>query len=132
MMPANKLTIAVAIALCVSPFIAPDAFALSAKYREQLDKSGCTQVTDSNGTCDIHKTKAQNEALLSKNPVIHERKKIGQFLHDSVIGKSTDDAYEALNQYGFNNPEPLAWIKGNNKVILDLNSTGIVIAATLY
>ncbi|WP_421231034.1 hypothetical protein [Aeromonas sp. 603079] len=38
--------------------IAP-AYAISAKYAEQLERSGCTQVTEAQG-CDIHKTKAEN------------------------------------------------------------------------
>ncbi|MFT2603542.1 hypothetical protein ACMWQW_27040, partial [Escherichia coli] len=36
---------------------AAPAHAISAKYREQLERSGCTQMTDGI-TCDIHKTKA--------------------------------------------------------------------------
>lgn len=35
------------------------AHAISEKYRQQLEHSGCTQVSESQG-CDIHKTKAQN------------------------------------------------------------------------
>ncbi|MBL0481776.1 hypothetical protein [Aeromonas veronii] len=38
--------------------IAP-AHSISAKYAEQLERSGCTQVTEAQG-CDIHKTKAEN------------------------------------------------------------------------
>ncbi|MGG2297070.1 hypothetical protein ACQUZQ_01860 [Aeromonas veronii] len=38
--------------------IAP-AHAISTKYAEQLERSGCTQVTEAQG-CDIHKTKAEN------------------------------------------------------------------------
>lgn len=40
---------------------AAPAHAISAKYREQLERPGCTQMTDGN-TCDIHKTKAENAA----------------------------------------------------------------------
>ena len=40
---------------------AAPAHAISAKYREQLERSGCTQLTDGI-TCDIHKTKAENAA----------------------------------------------------------------------
>lgn len=40
---------------------AAPAHAISAKYREQLERSGCTQMTDGT-TCDIHKTKAENAA----------------------------------------------------------------------
>jgi hypothetical protein len=35
------------------------AHAINAKYAQQLERSGCTQVTEAQG-CDIHKTKAQN------------------------------------------------------------------------
>ncbi|MGY3855383.1 hypothetical protein ACW5W8_21565 [Aeromonas aquatilis] len=35
------------------------AHAINAKYAEQLERSGCTQVTEAQG-CDIHKTKAEN------------------------------------------------------------------------
>lgn len=35
------------------------AHAMNAKYRQQLEKSGCTQVSELQG-CDIHKSKAEN------------------------------------------------------------------------
>lgn len=35
------------------------AHAMNAKYRHQLEKSGCTQVSELQG-CDIHKSKAEN------------------------------------------------------------------------
>ncbi|CAI0787148.1 hypothetical protein [Serratia fonticola] len=38
--------------------IAP-AHAINAKFAQQLERSGCTQVTEAQG-CDIHKTKAEN------------------------------------------------------------------------
>lgn len=40
---------------------AAPAHAISTKYREQLERSGCTQMTDGI-TCDIHQTKAENAA----------------------------------------------------------------------
>ncbi|WP_235712444.1 hypothetical protein [Aeromonas caviae] len=33
--------------------------AINHKYAEQLERSGCTQVTEAQG-CDIHKSKAEN------------------------------------------------------------------------
>ena len=35
------------------------AHAINAKYAQQLERSGCTQVTEAQG-CDIHKTKEEN------------------------------------------------------------------------
>lgn len=54
------ITLAVFAAVAASP-----AHAISEKYRQQLERSGCTQMTDGNG-CDIHKTKAQNAAAASE------------------------------------------------------------------
>lgn len=39
--------------------LASPAYAISSKYRQQLEHSGCTQVTETQG-CDIHKSKAEN------------------------------------------------------------------------
>lgn len=51
----NKLIIAVSIAALSST----SAYAINAKYRQQLERSGCTQVSEAQG-CDITKTKAEN------------------------------------------------------------------------
>ena len=51
----NRLLAALAIAALAST----SAHAIDAKYRKQLERSGCTQVTEAQG-CDITKTKAEN------------------------------------------------------------------------
>ncbi|MFY0732022.1 hypothetical protein [Pseudomonas sp. NFX15] len=43
------------------------AYAISDKYRKQLEKSGCTQVSELQG-CDIHKSKAENAKAGFVNP----------------------------------------------------------------
>jgi hypothetical protein len=51
----NKLIIALgAVFLAQTP-----AYAISAKYRQQLERSGCTEVSETQG-CDIKKSKAEN------------------------------------------------------------------------
>ncbi|HDR2622064.1 TPA: hypothetical protein QCI71_002959 [Enterobacter chuandaensis] len=52
--------------LTLAAILSSPAHAISEKYRAQLERSGCTQVTDGNG-CDIHKTKAQNAAAAQKS-----------------------------------------------------------------
>ena len=42
-------------------FTAGPAYAISATYRTQLERSGCNMTNESKG-CDIHKTRAENEA----------------------------------------------------------------------
>lgn len=71
-------------------FISP-AHAISEKYRQQLERSGCTQVTEGNG-CDITKTKAENMKAMSHS----ETNELTEFLRDSIVDQKTDDAYEAL------------------------------------
>lgn len=58
-----KKTIAMTIlaASTLAGFTSTPAHAISEAYRAQLERSGCTQLTDGNG-CDIHKSKAQNQA----------------------------------------------------------------------
>ncbi|MCU4581522.1 hypothetical protein KTJ32_11040 [Acinetobacter gyllenbergii] len=51
-----KLLIALGIILCGSM---NSAYAIDAKYRQQLEQSGCTQVSEAQG-CDISKSKAEN------------------------------------------------------------------------
>jgi hypothetical protein len=51
----KKIIVATAIALLASN----SAYAINAKYRQKLERSGCTQVTEAQG-CDINKTKAEN------------------------------------------------------------------------
>ncbi|EPY6886873.1 hypothetical protein ACXEGV_004659 [Klebsiella quasipneumoniae] len=51
----NTLSFALAL-LTIFP-----AHAINAKYAQQLENSGCTQVTENQG-CNIHKTKAENAA----------------------------------------------------------------------
>ncbi|HEF4758637.1 TPA: hypothetical protein SAN82_001041 [Pseudomonas putida] len=43
------------------------AHAISDEYRQQLEQSGCTQVSETQG-CDIHKSKAENAKAGFTNP----------------------------------------------------------------
>ncbi|MEB6665452.1 hypothetical protein MXM33_00225 [Acinetobacter vivianii] len=48
--------ITVGLMACV---VMNSAYAIDAKYREQLERSGCTQLSEAQG-CDIHKTAEEN------------------------------------------------------------------------
>ncbi|HEJ9057339.1 TPA: hypothetical protein SML50_001601 [Serratia fonticola] len=48
-----------AVMLTLTLFGIAPAHAINAKFAQQLERSGCTQVTEAQG-CDIHKTKAEN------------------------------------------------------------------------
>lgn len=48
-----------AFVLCTTLLCAASAHAINAKYAKQLERSGCTQMSEQQG-CDITKTKAEN------------------------------------------------------------------------
>lgn len=54
----NKVLISLAVLATVTT---SPAYAISASYRAQLERSGCTQESELRG-CDVTKTKAQNSA----------------------------------------------------------------------
>lgn len=108
--------------LALLAIVTTPSHAISAKYRAQLERSGCTQVTELQG-CDFHKTKADNATT--------ERQHISAFLRDAVINQPTDAAYEALKGYGFTNPAPLKWVKGKYAVYLTVNDADCVSGARL-
>lgn len=47
------------ILVAAALFISTSAHAIDEKYRQKLERSGCTQVSEMDG-CDINKTKAEN------------------------------------------------------------------------
>ncbi len=47
------------ILVAAALFISTSAHAIDEKYRQKLERSGCTQVSEMEG-CDINKTKAEN------------------------------------------------------------------------
>lgn len=118
------------ISVVLSTLAASPAFAISANYRAQLERSGCTQQTELDGTCNIHKTKAENQKS-AKSPASGERAEVTAFLRDSVEGQKVDDAYSALEGYGFTNSKPLTWVKGKHKVTLVINGSDVVSSAYL-
>lgn len=108
--------------LTLLAIVATPSHAISAKYRAQLERSGCTQIAELQG-CDIHQTKTQNTNA--------ERQQISAFLRDSVLNQPTDAAYEALNGYGFTNPAPRKWVKGKYAINLTINQKDVVTHATV-
>jgi hypothetical protein len=84
----KKLIITVGVALLVST----SAHAINEKYRQKLEKSGCTQMSEMQG-CDINKTKAQNakagfaaEPAAEKAAVNSQNPYAGQWVAKSSSG----------------------------------------------
>jgi len=108
-------------AVVLSAVASSPALAINAKYRAQLERSGCNEQTDMDGSCDIYKSKAENQKSAELN----------SFLRDSVRGQNVDAAYSALEGYGFKNTKPLTWVKGKQTVALKISSADVVTSATV-
>lgn len=96
------------------------AHAINAHYREQLERSGCTQVTDGHG-CDIHKTKAQN-----KKAITSQQDRIA-FEADaySVVDKPISEAAETLLSKGWK-PNNGVWKKQGYTLKLKLKGESVI------
>lgn len=105
------------------------AHAISAKYRAQLERSGCTQMNEGT-TCDINKTKAQNAAAIQKEQDGNAaaQGEVNAFIEDSVLGEKVDAAKEALSGYGFQETDPNLWYKDGHTITLTIKK-GVVVAA---
>ena len=86
------MKIRLVVALAIAALASTSAHAINAKYAQQLERSGCTQVTEAQG-CDIHKSKAQNakagfvnEASANKAPAKAQNPYAGQWVAKSTSG----------------------------------------------
>lgn len=127
-------TLIVTLPLLLGTFIGTTtpAHAISAAYRQQLERSGCTQATDGNG-CDIHKTKAQNRAAASgSEPAILSTAKVTEILDRALAGKSLDAAVKILLGAGWqqDSQDGLAFYKESYKAALDINQRNDVVMGT--
>ncbi|MFJ3456375.1 hypothetical protein ACIPMZ_05325 [Scandinavium goeteborgense] len=59
----NKKMMMIATTLVVGGMFSFPASAISQAYRAQLEKSGCTQVSEANGTCRPELTRKQNQQV---------------------------------------------------------------------
>ena len=85
--------------------------AISETYRSQLERSGCTQVTDGHG-CDIHKTGVQNAASAAK-PALSPEQQHGQIVGEAetILAMKGIAAEEYLVEKGWKQQSSGKWIK---------------------
>lgn len=121
--------------LALAAITAAPAHAISEKYRQQLIRSGCTQVTEANGTCDIHKTKAQNQAYAPKaptSPKLTEKQNVGEVRGqaEDVLGMKIAAATSYLLDHGWSEPKNNEWMKYGHTLRL-MPENGVVVNAQL-
>lgn len=118
----NKIAVVLAVTLAGLAF---NANAISAGYRAQLERSGCTQVTDGHG-CDIHKTKAQNQKAGGGKTSLRA---VSAYT-ESMIGADIGNAADALLADGWKANQG-DWFKGGHQIRLVVEAGKVVNAQVL-
>jgi hypothetical protein len=118
------------------------ALAINAHYRNQLIKSGCTEVSLSQYGCDLNKTPEQNKIAILKGKgfshsesakIKQQQTEINVNATETFLGKSSALVMDALQADGWKseagNEGYKRWHKGEKKIMLDI-SEGNVIGVT--
>ncbi len=125
-------------ALVFTVMASAPAHAINAKYREQLIRSGCTQMTEG-VTCDINKTKAQNAANAGKplakttpKPATAANKKYGQIVGEAetILGMKGIAAEEFLVEKGWRQQSNGDWGKAGHLLRI-VEEKGVVLNAQI-
>lgn len=153
----NKITVAVAVAMFTAPLFVPKAdahpwkdpqVAKGAKHASQLnDARLCQHLGKAQYMHDKAAYRGLSKELNSRESAhaftldqaectrlavaaIDEHKQIAAFVEDSLLGERVEDGYQALSNYGFDNPAPYKWVKGDNVLTLT-TAKGKISTATL-
>ncbi|MER1585055.1 hypothetical protein [Enterobacter hormaechei] len=108
------------LAGCVSP-----AHAINAHYRAQLERSGCTQISAGDGSCDISKTKAENAAQHEPAESVHDPLREASFSSDTVNATLSNGFFSAT----VNGKK--ASVKRLNANFYEIQGNGFVISLSL-
>lgn len=122
----KKLIISAAVLAAVA---AMPAHAISQKYREQLERSGCTQMTDGNG-CDITKSKEWNRKhapAKAAKPALTAKQQYGQIVGEaeSILGMKGAKSDSYLVEHGWRQAANGDWNKAGHALRV-MEADGVV------
>ncbi|HCR1881610.1 TPA: hypothetical protein ONC19_002335 [Enterobacter hormaechei subsp. steigerwaltii] len=112
------------LALLFSVVVTP-AHAINAHYRAQLERSGCTQISAGDGSCDISKTKAENAAQHEPTTSVHDPLREASFSSDRVNATLSNGFFSAT----VNGKK--ASVKRLNANFYEIRGNGFVISLSL-
>ena len=112
------------LALLFSVVVTP-AHAINAHYRAQLERSGCTQISAGDGSCDISKTKAENAAQHEPTASVHDPLREASFSSDTVNATLSNGFFSAT----VNGKK--ASVKRLNANFYEIRGNGFVISLSL-
>ena len=99
--------------------------AINAHYRAQLERSGCTQMSAGDGSCDISKTKAENAAQHEPTTSVHDPLRDASFSSDTVNATRSNGFFSAT----VNGKK--ASVKRLNASFYEIRGNGFVISLSL-
>jgi hypothetical protein len=114
------MMIVISAAVAVAP-----AYAINAHYRAQLERSGCTQISDGDGSCDINKTKAENAAQNEQKKTVQDPMREASFSSDTVNATISNGFFNAT----INGKK--ATVKRLNAAFYEIHGNGVVISFSL-
>lgn len=120
----KKLIMMVISAAVLAGGVSP-ALAINAHYRAQLERSGCTQMSAGNGSCDISKTKAENAAQNEPSTSVHDPLREASFSSDTVNATLSNGFFSAT----VNGKK--ASVKRLNANFYEIHGNGFVISLSL-
>lgn len=112
------------LALLFSVVVTP-AHAINAHYRAQLERSGCTQISAGDGSCDISKTKGENAAQHEPTTSVHDPLREASFSSDTVNATLSNGFFSAT----VNGKK--ASVKRLNANFYEIRGNGFVISLSL-
>lgn len=119
-MKAQLTVIALLFTLAATP-----AHAINAHYRAQLERSGCTQISDGDGSCDNTKTKAENAAQHDQTTTVHDPMRAATFSSSTVNATISNGFFSAT----LNGKK--ATVKRLNASFYEIHGNGVVISFSL-
>jgi len=118
-----KSKIALVFLLC-SVATAP-AYAINAHYRDRLVRSGCTEISAGDGSCDINKTKAQNAGQHDKAAQVRDPMREASFSSDTLNATISNGFFSATVN------GKTATVKRLNPHFYEVRGSGFVISISL-
>ncbi|WP_165465780.1 hypothetical protein [Enterobacter cloacae] len=112
------------MALLFSMVVTP-VHAINAHYRAQLERSGCTQISAGDGSCDISKTKAENAAQHEPATSVHDPLREASFSSETVNATLSNGFFNAT----VNGKK--ASVKRLNANFYEIHGNGFVISLSL-
>lgn len=127
-----KYFILVAGMVSVAGIFSQPAFAISQAYREQLARSGCTQVSEANGDCDVSLSRSRKygaeseETERNETAYLQSVREVARELNSHVAGKYQGQAVDYMARKGWHhiNEEHTRWVKSGFVVDFDMDSSG--------